>query len=374
MAIVCTIHPATSTPTTTHRIQGGDTTASWLLASATTVASNVERPSLLRPATPGAGDAFCDPDCANSITPRPEYKVGYEGGPKTAIDGAEIKARYGRRLTGTARGAQYLGVATMWFRVGRRPLFGGVKPREEDVRAFVLRRRADGLSDSTIDWELRAVRAMYRGVGVELPMRAAALRVTTHSVAFGADVILRLIECAHGLSPRDRAWVALSTVYGPRVSEIGHMTPEFVDLRGRRVMIPTAKGGVRRWQRIPDAVAWALRIPWQPCSNVGGGSRFHRIMAQAGMPQRKGAGWHYLRRGLVVALQRAGAAGPAVSAFMRWSKPQRRGDDEASSMLDIYGNPSEVVGLRGRERPADQQDRDDLVWAVHPFVDAWRQQ
>jgi integrase len=295
-----------------------------------------------------------------------------EGVPETT--GAEIIERYRRHLTGGARRHEYIGVARAWFAAGRDALSRGVKPREEDVQRYVALRRQRGLRDSTIDWELRAVRTMYRVVGFDaLPVRAAALRPEARQVALGSDVLRHLIRCAvQGVfSPRDRAYLAVATTYGPRVSELGGLQQKDVDLRAGRILIPTLKGGTRRWQRIPEEIGWALRTTWQPCRSAAAGTRFHAIMHRAGVPQPAGVGWHAIRRGVVVALVRAGAPERPLSAFLRWAPPKR--GNGASAMLGLYSNPARIVTLDGADEARGEDDTDDAVWAVHPFVPPWRE-
>ena len=284
----------------------------------------------------------------------------------------DIIGRYRRHVAGKSRPWRYISTCEQWFRMGRPALRTGIAPTAADVQAYARRRRALGAIDSTIDGELRIVRAMYRRSRLDLPLAAADLEVVSQAVAFDADLIGHLIAIAKStrVPPSTRAMLAVSTIYGARVSELCALTMADVVARDARIRIPRRKRGVHRWQRMPEPILWAVNIPWRPCSTVMGATRFHELLRAAGQQDRKGLGWHAIRHGVAVALKNAGVSLEDRTAFMGWRIAQ--GDVQGESrMAEEYANPTTVIGRNGAT-VVTRDDADMRVLRVHPFAPLWR--
>lgn len=274
--------------------------------------------------------------------------------------------RYWRRLRGGARPEQYYRAARHWFGAGRPGLSAGDEPTAEDVERYVAGLRRTGMADTTIDWRLRAVSAMYRASGLRLPA-PVALDTQNESVALSPELVIHLIRqaIAGRYTPTQRGLLAVATLYGARVSEMSKLTTADVDLRGRRIRIPTAKGGIVRWQRIPDAAAWALSAPWRARSAATTGAEFHRICHLASAPQPPGVGWHAIRHALAIGLQAGGLPVEERSAFMRWKSA-----GVAEAMATRYSRVTAIATATGVRR-ITAEDPDGAIWSAHPFLGAW---
>lgn len=292
---------------------------------------------------------------------------------KTAQD---ILGRYARHVAGKPKATRYVAIGEQWFRLARPALRSGIEATEADVQSYARRRRALGAVDSTIDGELRIVRAMYRRSRLDLPLAAADLEVVNNSVAFSAELIAHLIATAKSgrVPPSVRAMLAVSTTYGARVSELCALTMRDVLARDARIRIPRRKKGVHRWQRIPEPILWAVNIPWRPCSTVIGAGRFHLLMRAAGQEDRSGLGWHAIRHGLAVALKDAGISVEDRTTFMGWKVAATGERSEGSRMAEDYAKPKTTIGLHGVSVVvSDDADAvDAVVWRKHPFAALWR--
>lgn len=286
--------------------------------------------------------------------------------------GAAIVARYRDTLRSRTL-AKYVAHAERWFALGRPALARGEPPTAADVAAYVAARRRLGHRDSTTDQELRAIARMYRLQDVALP-RAVALDVTSDNPALEADLIAHLIGAgkAGRLRPLCRAWLAVSTLYGPRSNELQRIDHSRLDLRAGRLLVPASKGGAERWQRVPAGAAWALHAVWRPCSAVAASALFHRTAIDAGVGHLipRGVAWHAIRRGLATAFADSGCPEAVFGPFMRWRTGGKGQDGERSRMAHRYSHPSVRVGLRGVRR-AEAGDQDAAAWAAHPFADLW---
>ena len=272
-----------------------------------------------------------------------------------------------RYMRGKSSKDQYRRCARRWFELGG----PARQPSSADVRRYVSLRRQQGAADTTIDWELRAVRAMYRCSDMDVPVDAASLDLTRETrAALAPDLLEHLIACAKAgrFPPLTRGYLAVASVYGARVGEIRTLTTERVDTRSGIIRVQTLKKGVRRPQRIPEVMAWALRAPWRQASRAAAAARWHDMLRRAGVGPFPGTGWHAVRRALAVAFDDAGLPTEEWARFMRWSGPNKRTGSVGEA--ERYSHPTAIIGLRGVQRLADE-DVDEAVWEMHPTVGLW---
>lgn len=244
----------------------------------------------------------------------------------------------------------------------------GARPSAQHLQGYVAARRAAGAADSTILNELAAVRRMYSVSGVTLPRADLRLRPPSEvGPTLHPESILRLVAWARrpDAPPLARRYIAISTLYGARVSEMAALRQEDVDLPGRRVYLWTRKDGESRWQSIPSPAAWALAGAWTPRRTQALQAMFVDACHRAGVPREDGMGWHSVRRGLAYALTQAGVPLEARHAFTRWAGG-RKGEDIA----DYYAGATRLLSPSGWVQ-AQRDDPDAAAWARHPFVAAW---
>ena len=143
------------------------------------------------------------------------------------------------------------------------------------------------------------------------------------------------------------------------------------DYSNQTIKIRTAKRGRRVEHIIPDAINNILQANHPKLDNINSFSfMFYRIIRKAGLEQRKGYGWHAVRRTLRTLLEwnLAEAKLPLslVADFMGWSKTQKGIVYGGAPMLGVYDHP-EIMS-------SDPFALDRLVLKVHPFLKVWEGQ
>ena len=149
---------------------------------------------------------------------------------------------------------------------------------------------------------------------------------------------------------RDRAFLALSTIYAMRAIEI--LIVEREDIRGDRIFVKTAKGGQPKWHSIPAEVLSyikAYKYPHQDEQAVW--YTFKRMRERAGLADAPVTP-HGIRRWLNTWFTNRSDLNPYVwYDFARWA--MRRGD------------------MAQRYRNASSQEVDRQIFRIHPLFPLW---
>ena len=140
------------------------------------------------------------------------------------------------------------------------------------------------------------------------------------------------------------------------------------DYTDTSIKIKTAKHGPRVEHLIPDEIKPILQSYHPQLTNINSLSHmFYRILDKAGMEQRKGYGWHSVRRALRTVLEwnlgEKRLPLSLVADFMGWSKRQKGIVYGGAPMLGVYSHP-EIMSN-------DPFVVDRLVLSAHPFVKLW---
>ena len=221
----------------------------------------------------------------------------------------------------------------------------------------------------------RIMRRLFLTNGEEWPFRKGEgpalrtrdqLRVALHPLAV-KRAILAAQEGA--LSPQDRAFLALSTTYGMRLSEIGGVAPEHLDLLRAQLYVETLKHGRDRTHLIPDQILPVMKaydFQARPTS-----AEMHqswvRIEEAGDVPRVKGVGYHAVRRSLDTLLGEKLPL-PIIRRFMRW----KAGEED----MAIRYNTVQMVGAGQSYFTVDEGEikEDSRVFEVHPFLPLWEGQ
>lgn len=220
-----------------------------------------------------------------------------------------------------------------------------------------------GRAPNTIIWTYNAMRRVLRCIGEESPISMDDMpRGIRRKVGIGPTLsherIAKLISYARRKgTPTEQFFLAMSTVYGLRQSELARLIPTSFSPTLSTVQIDTLKHGEPRTHSVPDEIKSAIRLAID-CKALGyspatANKVFRELYAKSGMKRDKGTGWHSIRRALDTALLRDGVPYHIVRNFLRWVQ-------SSHDMPGVYFhmNPSEV-------------DRE--VFAKHPFLALWRQ-
>lgn len=231
-----------------------------------------------------------------------------------------------------------------------------------------------GMKPGTVDQVYRTIRAFYRRLGLQPP------RVPGHHYdamdssrpALDQVLIRQMIGAATAgrVLPQHAGYLALSTLYGMRATEIASVRDTDVDLSRERFHVRTAKGGKERWVWLPPAAASYLPDHWPTVTEAHVESAFARVWDAAVEADRpRGVAWHSIRRALVRDLREGGVDASDVERFLRWASGGSR------RMVQLYEKPNELVGLSGEREsvavPEGTREADAAVWDAHPYTRAW---
>ncbi|RLD19315.1 MAG: hypothetical protein DRI33_03300 [Caldiserica bacterium] len=183
------------------------------------------------------------------------------------------------------------------------------------------------------------------------------------AVALPKEDVIKLIIASRNMKPILQGFIALSTIYGIRRKEMAMLKPEHVDISGSKIFITTAKGGMSRWMYLPDEIKPVMAkwiSSYKPVKETALSGAFWKCCREAmiDIPTRR-AGWHMIRRRLIVELTKVGLPDHVIIRFMRWKRK-----DAVSSILYRY-----------RQAEPDEElieEVDKKVMEVHPFLKYWR--
>jgi len=185
------------------------------------------------------------------------------------------------------------------------------------------------------------------------------------NVALSKEDVVKIIQNRKIYGPILKGYVALATIYGARRKEMHDMKPEDIDIENRRVFIRTAKSGrdTWRWMYLPEEIVPVMeqfKDQWHVFS-ISDISKLFRIVCHASgikLSTRR-AGWHMIRRRLILELTKAGLSDNVIVRFMRWKRK------------DVLSN----ILYRYRQSEPDEElieEVDKKVMEVHPFLSFWR--
>ena len=243
-----------------------------------------------------------------------------------------------------------------------------------------------GYADGTINWQFRIIRASFRANGVEWPFRhGEAPKIREREVialAMDDKLVRKLIHATRlellkpkhqrRLMPYDGLYLALSTTYAMRCSELAQLSREEINSERHLIYVETKKHGRQRYHSIPPQIrgyvydALPDLAPKTPqCLN----RVFRRIERLARVPHTDDLAWHGFRRMIDRRLLQAGLETQAVTNFLRWKR-------SSSDMADRYYGGLTVVGgeqTDGIEIGTGDSEIDDRAFAHHPFLPFWEE-
>lgn len=239
-------------------------------------------------------------------------------------------------------------------------------------RQFFLHRRETGIGERTLAKEFVQLNKLAVANGWPWPFTSDDRPVTEEDAfapAFTKEEIEAIIMAREKYSKAEAFFVAVSTIWGLRREEMVRIHKR--DYNNQTIKIKTAKHGRRVEHVIPEAISSILQAYHPRLSNINSLSyMFYRIVRKAGLEQRKGYGWHSIRRTLRTLLEwnLAEAKLPLslVADFMGWSKTQKGIVYGGAPMLGVYDHREIMSG--------DPFALDRLVLKVHPFLKTWEGQ
>lgn len=186
------------------------------------------------------------------------------------------------------------------------------------------------------------------------PMRRIRSEQRPFQPVLSHDDISQIIRYRELLSPREIAYLALSSTYGFRRAEMASMSKD--NFNNGKVQVQTLKFGQLRVHGIPKEIKPYLK-DIKPLDPSVLSKMYNHICNRVGVDNPKGAGWHCIRRCVISELLKD-CSPVAVSSFMGWKKPQFMENPFVASVMPTYMHLS----------PSDMEEE---VFANHPFLRQW---
>ena len=278
------------------------------------------------------------------------------------------------RATGTIK--SYLETAERFLK----SVDGVVKPTDNDLRRYFLKRRQHGISERTLRKEFFHLKKLcLANPGWLWPFDKEDTpfpedQVST--VALAISTIEALIAARKNYTERERFYLAVSTTFGCRRIEMSnlekrHITEDTIDIPKpmMTVFIKTAKHGRPVKHLVPPELQ-KIFDAYRPRKHEAEAlsTIFIRICDKAGVERKSGWGWHSIRRSLVTCLTGLlpkNNLDPAMLAdYMGWAKSSLGGLYGGASMVGFYRRP-EILD-------SDPYGLDKLIYGIHPFLPLWR--
>lgn len=279
----------------------------------------------------------------------------------------ELLAAYKKNLGDRHYAAHYLSTARKFLE------YAEDRPMDKDVvRDYMEKLKGKGRSSSTQVFVFGVIRRLYRVSGLEWEWRFGEGPVVdeedVNAPAMDPEDVRAMIAAAREgkLSQVQTAFLAVSTIYGLRRTEIVGLGLEEVDIKEGVLYVRTAKKGRNRLHGIPEAIVWALEgHDWSETVSVQQASVMFKYIEHAvGWDLMLGVGWHAIRRTLDTLLLHE-LPEAVVSDFMRWKK-------QGASMAQRYHATKFVShGEERRIRSKQVQETDNMVFEAHPFIKDW---
>lgn len=229
--------------------------------------------------------------------------------------------------------------------------------------AYLSKKRQ--VSQTHLNYLIRSpIGCLFRMNGLKLPVKlpksSARGRMITMEdrIKFEHGEVLHLIQTAKASKdPKLCAYMALSSIYGLRVSEIASIEKKDIHPGKKTILIRTKKGGVPTEHKVPDQIApFLFHFDFPPVQTYQLNELFKELALKAGIevPPRKS--WHAVRHGVVTACQslrdeegRRNLDDDTIFRFFRWA---------GGTTMNIYVTP-------------DSGDVDLRIFKHHPFLQCW---
>ncbi len=239
-------------------------------------------------------------------------------------------------------------------------------------RRFFIHRREQDISERTLTKEFIQLKKLADANNWPWPFTSDDRPVAEEepfAPAFMPEEIETLIKARDEYSQGELFYVAVSTTWGLRREEMVRIRKRDYNEQTIKIKIAKQKGRALRVEHIiPDEINAILQKYHPKLNNINSLSYlFYRVLNKAGIEQRKGYGWHSVRRTLRTVLEwnLAEARLPLslVADFMGWSKTQKGIVYGGAPMLGVYAHP-EIMS-------SDPFALDRQVLKVHPFIKIW---
>lgn len=248
----------------------------------------------------------------------------------------------------------------------------GVLDRET-VDKYMKNLKRKKYSDGTINLHFRVIRTLFSRNKIDWPFnRGESPQIREDNIqapALHIDLIAKMIKATReNGEPDERAFLALSTIYGLRRIEMVELTEKDVRIKDRTVHITTAKHGRERTHLIPEEIVPCLRGYDfnSQMTEFGLLVIWYKLEYKIGLAHIDRVGWHSIRRMLDTLLLDQ-LPQHRVMSFMRWKQ-------RTSSNMPYRYSAVQIVGEEGMSTrvAGEAAEVDKAVFDIHPFIEFWR--
>ena len=185
------------------------------------------------------------------------------------------------------------------------------------------------------------------------PPKIEKIKVSQPVFSF-EEVKKLVINCKKYCDMQQKAYLAVSTIWGLRKIEILRIKKEDINKKDNTIIIKTAKGGRPQIYTIPAQIKDILyKYEWEEVSRAGiyGVFNYTLYLCKFKLENYMGYGFHSIRRALITEMLKAGIDHYTVALWCRWAIPQ-------FCMLPTY---THLV----------KEDLEEKVYPKHPFLKLW---
>lgn len=263
----------------------------------------------------------------------------------------------------------------------------------ETVDGFIKNeKRKHHYSDGTVNLEFRVIRTFFGRNKLDWPFNKGEAPVI-HEGDVNQPAIdpeegriliqkMRAADSGHPVIAAAQTFLAISSVYGLRRTEMVNLRSKHINIPDRTLFIETLKHGIERYHLIPEPV-----IPYleQYDFDVPRSENFifilwYQIEYIAGVTSHvHGMNWHSFRRTIRTSLKDNGVPDPDIEYFLNHKTATssnmalRYSATKYASMFAPKG--SKKASVRGSVLIPDQkifEQDEDGEYKYHPFVGDWR--
>jgi integrase len=232
----------------------------------------------------------------------------------------------------------------------------------------------------TVNFRFRVIRRLFEVNGLPWEYRRGEAPMIKQRDEYRPQLPPENIQAMIGaatsgkLLPYEACFLALSTTYGLRRSEIANLQPEDINLKKGSIYVATMKFGRERYHLIPDEIMPYIEAHDfnERFSLATMNVIFKRILRLSVAPRAKAlqVSWHAVRRALWEGLMRSGLDPLAASKFMRW----RTASSDMAMPARYYGNVVVDLSDENKAVPVLNEAKGDLeIFEKHPFLPFWRE-
>lgn len=228
-------------------------------------------------------------------------------------------------------------------------------PNSKDIQNYILRLKKEGRKPNYLRFNYYVISRIYKTMdwdGLTGPPNLPD--ETIERKIFSKDDIIKLIESTKVKgTDQEKAFLAASTIWGLRRSEIIKIKPE--DIEDNKILIHTRKGGLDRKHQIPNEIRpYIYNYDWKDrVSSSRANVLFEVILYKANfnLADYNGYSWHAIRRALVTQLVMDGMSEMKVHHFLRWKT--------GKSIVYTYAR-------------LPDKDIEEEIYKKHPYLYAWK--